>query len=130
MIIELIYLTIPTLILVGMLFLIDRLRWQAVSLPGSAPVVSYNTPLLHSSTGVRTMLRYFISKRARNQAWRQLTDEEKAEHCRRFHRNLVLHPTKVEDYEGALNGDKDYGNEIPMEKFSKIYSIEPRPPEF
>lgn len=124
MIIELIYLAIPTLILVGMLFLIGRLRGQAVSLPRSASIIRYNPPLLHSSPGAMTIFRFFMSKRARNKAWRQLTAEEKAEHCRRVHRNLVLHPTRVEDYEGALNGD-----ETPAEKFSRIYSIEPRPPE-
>ena len=71
-----------------------------------------------------------MSKRVRNQAWRQLTDEEKAENCRRSHRNLKLHPTRVEDYEGTLNADKEYGDEIPLENFNRIYSIEPKPLEF
>ena len=130
MIYELIYIAIPAAIVVGMLFIIDRLRWQAFSLRGNDPKVLHKPLQKHSSPGVRTMLRYFRTKRARNKVWGQLTAGEKAEHCRRVYRNLVLHPTRVEDYEGALNADKEYGGEILVENFTKIYSIEPKPPEF
>lgn len=127
---ELIYLAITAVVIVGVLFLFDRLRFKAFTLRGKTPEISHNPTQHHLSQGVRTMLMYFMTKSERNKVWGQLTAGEKAEHCRHVYGNLVLHPTRVEDYKGALNTDKEYGGDIPVENFAKIYSIEPKPPEF
>ncbi len=77
------------------------------------------------------MDKLYMSKANRDEAWRNLSKSDKANHKRRHTRSQQIHPMYIEDYtrETGINltaQDKGFGNTIYRTYFSVLYSIEPK----
>jgi len=77
------------------------------------------------------MDKLFMSKKNRDQAWKDLGKEEKARHRRSSMRGQQLHPQYVDDWEqetgrSLSESEKGFGNTIYKTFFGVLYSIEPK----